>query len=108
MMLSSQLVHTVFAREIVVESARNGRYFFGLDSGMARFSKQKFCLCTSLRFRQLSNIFTKDYRAFDGGVHDRYFGKGDFRGNNLLQRYQESGFQNGGDVVKMVLVYFFC
>ena len=48
----------------------------------------------------------RTFKGLDGEILDRYFGKGDAKANNLLQRFQESDFQKEGDAVKMALVYF--
>ena len=61
------------AREIRVEGV--GQLWFGIGRGKARFSKQEFCLVIGLKFGCLSNVFNKEYEAFEGGIHHIYFNK---------------------------------
>ena len=42
MTFASQLVHTVLAKEIIVDDANQCEMWFGIGSVMARFSKQGF------------------------------------------------------------------
>ena len=78
--------------------------YFGFGKVKARFSQQEFCLCTGLRFGQLSHVYTDTYYVFNGGVHDRYFGKGEVIAQDLFARFKQSGFKNKDDAVKMALV----
>ena len=105
-MFSSKLVHAVRAREIVVDGAGQWEMYFGIGKVKARFSKHEFCLCTGLRFGQLAHVYTDTYHALNGGVHDRYFGKGDVIAKDLFARFKEGNFMNKDDAVKMALVFF--
>ena len=60
--------------------------YFGFGKMKARFGKKEFFLCTGLRFGQLSHVYTKTYHALAGGVHDRYFGKGEVIAHQLFER----------------------
>ena len=70
---SSQLVHSLLGKEIVVDDTYHHELWFGIGRCKTRFSTQEFCLVIGLRLSPLSNIFNDDYVPIVDGINKRYF-----------------------------------
>ena len=68
---SSQLVHSLLVKEIVVDGINHHELWFGIGNCKAKFSKQKFCLVIGLKFGPLSNIFNDNYVPITDGIHKK-------------------------------------
>ena len=101
-----QLFHSAMSREIRVEAIDQYELWFGIDKYKVRFSKQKFCLVTSLKFRSLSNVFNEEYEAVDDGIHHRYFDKDNILVSLLHEKFKKVKFLKKKDESKMALVLF--
>ena len=49
-LFSSKMVHSLFAREIIVDGVGDSRLYFGVCGRRLRFLKYEFCLLTGLKF----------------------------------------------------------
>ncbi|GAB2293152.1 hypothetical protein Dimus_038249 [Dionaea muscipula] len=106
---SSVLLHSLLAREIVVENAEPLEMCFGIGGKRARFSKYEFCLITGLKFGDISHPSSdKSLADPETTIHIRYFNETQVKNEELFScfvSYKNNEFQQG-DGLKMTLVMF--
>ncbi|KAK2645688.1 hypothetical protein Ddye_020883 [Dipteronia dyeriana] len=57
----AQYMHNLFLRQITPPGASNNEMWFGLGKTKVRFGAREFCLCTGLKFGELTDIFSRVY-----------------------------------------------
>ena len=65
---SSKLVHSLLAREIVVDGVGDFELYFGVGGHRLRFSKYEFCLLTGLKFEGRAHFPAYNNSIVEGGV----------------------------------------
>ena len=105
---SSRLVHSLLAREIVVDGAGDDEVYFGVGGRRLRFSKYEFCLLTGLKFGGRTHFPAYSNHIVEGGVLQRYWPSGKIDVVNLQTRLceQDANFTYREDPLKMALVLF--
>ncbi|GAB2265957.1 hypothetical protein Dimus_037856 [Dionaea muscipula] len=107
---SAVLLHSLLAKEIVMENAEPLEMWFGIGSKRARFSKYEFCLITGLKFGDISHP-SSDKSLVDPQttIHMRYFNGMQVKNEEFFSRfvsYKNNESQQKGDGLKMALVMF--
>ncbi|TXG56764.1 hypothetical protein EZV62_018077 [Acer yangbiense] len=72
-LFSAQIVHNLLLREITVDGAGENELFVSLGGKKARFGQREFCMVTSLRFGELSDIINTLYAGNANGIPERYW-----------------------------------
>ena len=65
---SSKLVHSLLAKEIVVDGVGGDELYFGVGGRWLRFSKYKFCLLSELKFGGRAHFSAYNNHIVEGGV----------------------------------------
>ena len=61
-------MHSLLAREIVVDGVGDSELYFGVDGHQLRFSKYKFCLLIELKFGGRAHFSAYNNHIVEGGV----------------------------------------
>ena len=64
----------MFLRQIRPPGVSTNEMWFALGKTKGRLGAREFCLCTGLKFGELTYIFLREYKAVMDGIHFRYFG----------------------------------
>ena len=64
----SKLVHSLLAREIVVNGVGDSELYFGVGERRFRFLKYEFCLLTGLKFGGRAHFSAYNNSIVEGGV----------------------------------------
>ena len=72
-LFSSKVVHSLLAREIVVDGIRDSELYFGVGERRLRFLKYEFCLLTGLKFGGRAHFSTYNNNIVEGGVLQKYW-----------------------------------
>ena len=75
-LFSSRLVHSLLAREIVVDGVGDFELYFRVGKHQLRFSKYEFCLLTRLKFKGGAHFSAYNNSIVEGGVLQRYWPNG--------------------------------
>ena len=107
-LFSSRLVHSLLAREIVVDGIEESELYFGVGGRRLRFSKYEFCLLTGLKFGGRAHFSAYNNSIFEGGVLKRYWPNGKIDAVSLEMRLCKQGarFEHREDSLKIALVLF--
>ena len=87
----SKLVHSLLAKEIVVDGTGDDKLYFGVGGRRLRFSKYEFCLLTGLKFGGRTHFSAYNNRIVEGGVFQRYWPSGKIDVVSLQSRICEEG-----------------
>ena len=71
-LFSSKLVHSLLAKEIVVDGVEDDELYFGVGGRRLKFSKYEFCLLTGLKFGGRVHFPAYNNHIVEGGVLQRY------------------------------------
>ena len=105
---SLRLVHSLFAKEIVVDGVGDFKLYFGVGGRQFRFSKYEFCLLTGLKFEGRAHFSAYNNSIVEGGVLQRYWPNRKIDVTSLQNRLCEQGarFEHRDDPLKIALVLF--
>ena len=101
-------MHSLLAREIVVDGVGDFELYFGVGGRRLRFSKYEFCLLTGLKFEGQAHFSSYNNSIVEGGVLQRYWPNGKIDVVSLHMRLCEQGarFEHRDDPLKIALVLF--
>ena len=69
-------MHSLFAKEIVVDGVEGDELYFGVGGHQLRFSKYEFCLLSGLKFEGRAHFPPYNNHIVEGGVLQRYWPNG--------------------------------
>ena len=69
-------MHSLLAKEIVVDGVGDDELYFGVGGRRLRFSKYEFCLLTELKFEGRTHFSIYNNRIVEGGILQRYWSNG--------------------------------
>ena len=84
-------MHSLLAKEIVVDGVGDDELYFGVDGHQLRFSKYEFCLLIGLKFGGRAHFPAYSNRIVEGGVLQRYWSSGKIDVVSLQARLCEQG-----------------
>ena len=61
-------MHSLLAKEIVVDGVEDDELYVGVGGHRLRFSKYEFCLLTELKFGERAHFSTYNNRIVEDGV----------------------------------------
>ncbi|KAK2633777.1 hypothetical protein Ddye_028569 [Dipteronia dyeriana] len=61
--------------------------WFALGKTMVRLVAREFCLCTGLKFCELTDIFSREYEVVTDGIHFRYFDGSHLLVDNIIDMF---------------------
>ena len=101
-------MHSLLAKEIVVDGIGDDELYFGVGGHRLKFSKYEFCLLIGLKFRGRAHFLAYNNRIVEGGVLQRYWPNEKIDVVSLQARLCEQGamFSHRADPLKMALVLF--
>ena len=67
------MVHSLLAREIIVDGVGEFELYFGIGGCRLRFLKYEFCLLIGLKFGGRSHFSAYNNNIIDGGVLQKYW-----------------------------------
>ncbi|KAK2646022.1 hypothetical protein Ddye_021217 [Dipteronia dyeriana] len=102
----AQYMHNLFLRQIIPPGACMNEMWFALGKTKVRLGIREFCLCTGLKFGELTDIFSRVYEPVTDGIHFRYFGGSRLLADEVIDLFLAKSFQHKGDALKMTLVLF--
>ena len=88
-LFSSKLVHSLLAREIVVDGVGESKLYFRIDGRRLRLSKYELCLLTGLKFEGRAHFSAYNNSIVEGGVLQRYWPNGKIDVVSLQARLYE-------------------
>ncbi|KAK2653688.1 hypothetical protein Ddye_013544 [Dipteronia dyeriana] len=102
----AQYMHNLFLRQITSPGASMKEMWFALGKTKVRLGTREFCLCTGLKFGELTDIFSRVYEHVIDGIHFLYFGRSRLLVDEVIDLFLAKSFQHKSDALKMALVLF--
>ena len=101
-------MHSLLAREIVVDGVRDSELYFGVGGRQFKFSKYELCLLTGLKFGGRAHFPTYNNSIVEGGVLQRYWPNRKIEVVSLQMRLcgQGARFEHQDNPLKIALVVF--
>ena len=105
-LFSSRLVHSLIAREIVVDKVGESELYFWVGERRFRLSKYEFCLLTGLKFEGRAHFPAYNNNIVEGGVFQRYCSNEKIDVMSLQMRLceQSARFEHRDDSLKIAIV----
>ena len=101
-------MHSLLAREIVIDGIGDSELYFGVGGRRLRFLKYDFCLLIGLKFGRRAHFSTYNNSIIEGGVLQKYLPNGKIDVTSLQNRLYKKGvsFEHLEDLMKIALVLF--
>ena len=101
-------MHSLLAREIVVDGVGDSELYFGVGGRQLIFSKYEFCLLTGLKVGGRAHFSTYNNSIVEGGILQRYWSNEKIDVISLHNRLCEQGArsEHRENPLKIALVLF--